>query len=143
MEYVAMRWDHRMHAELVQWVVIECSAVEVQKNGALQALPPRKDVAYFVDPETAEELSKLFADLKNGRLAAPSTAASDDPFKAYPWDHKAGNGLINWAVLRWDENHPLGRRDIAYFLWPETAEADATSFQSLVNLTPAAHAQAG
>jgi hypothetical protein len=40
--------------------------------------------------------------------------------------------MIQWAVLEWNGENPSGvsvRSDVAYFLDPETAEADARAFR--------------
>ncbi|WP_437682775.1 hypothetical protein [Sorangium sp. So ce131] len=52
---------------------------------------------------------------------------------AFPWDHLLFNPLLRWAVLEWPgEGAPPGpRRDIAYFVDPDTAESDAAAFSAL------------
>jgi hypothetical protein len=53
---------------------------------------------------------------------------------AFGWDHNIFNPLIRWAVLEWNGENPSGasvRSDVAYFLDPVTAEADARAFRVL------------
>ena len=62
--------------------------------------------------------------------AAP--AAYSNRHAAFGWDHNIFNPMIQWAVLEWNGENPSGvsvRSDVAYFLDPETAEADARTFR--------------
>src|SRR5688572_13453495 len=63
MPYVALEWDHKIGRPVIQWLVVKCQSVG-QKFGGPQALPPRRDVAYFVDTRTAERDAKAFAAFK-------------------------------------------------------------------------------
>lgn len=138
MVYVALEWDHKVGHPPIQWLVVECSSLG-EKFGGPQALPPRRDVAYFVDKETAQEDAQMFADYKN-------TMSSDDPTLVknysellhkqahlhrhvpFAWDHDMFKGLIRWAVLEWGKP---GREDMAYFLDPKIAQEDAKAFSIL------------
>jgi hypothetical protein len=124
---------------MINWIVVECQSVG-QKFGGPQALPPRRDVAYFVSEETAERDAKAFADYKTrmvdgGKPADRELGKSEAYSKrhaAFGWDHNIFNPLIQWAVLEWNGENPEGesfRNDCAYFLDPETAEADARAFR--------------
>lgn len=155
--YVALEWDHAVGRPAVKWIVVRCADIR-SKCGGPQSLAPRADVAYFVHPETAREDARLFAQLKNEAepwpLDAPSavTCAAPAPGKGdatdavhddlarhcvFGWDHLLLNEApLRWAVLEWvgaeavaaapDTPHP--RTDVAYFLDPATAEADARLF---------------
>lgn len=138
MVYVALEWDHKVAHPPIHWLVVECSSLG-EKFGGPQALPPRRDVAYFVNEETAQEDAQMFADYKN-------TMNSDDPSLVkhysellhqqanlhrhvpFAWDHDIFKGLIRWAVLEWGKP---GREDMAYFLDPKIAQEDAKAFSIL------------
>jgi hypothetical protein len=140
MPYVALEWDHKIGRPVIQWLVVQCASVG-QKFGGPQALPPRRDVAYFVDERSAERDAKAFAayktrqDQKTGRGDELRTAeAYSKRHAAFAWDHNIFNPLVRWAVLEWNGENPEGesfRNDVAYFLDPETAEADARAFRVL------------
>jgi len=133
MQYEAMEWDHMVGHTTIKWVVMECAGVGM-RAGAIQALTPRRDIAYFVDGETAEAAAKEFARLKNleiGRNGGDSgwKLRDKDEFVAYPWDHLEGQYHIQWGLLRWQrDNHGL-RTDVAYLLDRKTAENDAMMLQ--------------
>jgi len=139
MPYVALEWDHKIGRPVIQWLVVQCQSVG-QKFGGPQALPPRRDVAYFVDEESAERDAKAFAAYKTdevegkpgvaGELA--SAQAYSNRHAAFSWDHNIFNPIVQWAVLEWNGENPEGasfRSDVAYFLDPETAESDAKAFR--------------
>jgi len=138
MPYVALEWDHHIGRPMISWLVVRCQAVG-QKFGGPQALPPRRDVAYFVNPETAERDAKAFAEYKTQMDENPASVeelgtaqAYSNRHAAFGWDHNIHNPLIQWAVLEWNGENPTGksyRHDVAYFLDPETAEADARAFR--------------
>jgi len=137
MPYVALEWDHKIAKPMVKWLVVKCASLGT-KFGGPQALPPRRDIAYFVDEETAERDAKAFAAYKTGLDAqgAPETAETPAAYSnrhaAFGWDHNIFNPLIQWAVLEWNGENPSGasvRNDVAYFLDPETAETDARNFR--------------
>ena len=139
MPYVALEWDHKIGKPFVQWLVVKCASVG-QKFGGPQALPPRRDVAYFVNEQTAERDAKAFADYKNRQAegnvdAALGTAAAySNRHAAFGWDHNIFNPIVQWAVLEWNGENPEGesfREDVAYFLDPESAEGDARAFRVL------------
>jgi len=135
MPYVALEWDHHIGRPMIHWLVVQCASVG-EKFGGPQALPPRRDVAYFVNAETAERDAKAFAEYKmreerEGRVDR-ATAAYSSRHAAFGWDHNIFNPLIQWAVLEWNGENPEGksfRNDCAYFLDPETAETDAKAFR--------------
>lgn len=136
MPYVALEWDHRIAKPVIQWLVVQCASVG-QKFGGPQALPPRRDIAYFVDPETAERDAKAFAEYKtrqdegaNDQLG--TSEAYSNRHAAFAWDHNIFNPLVRWAVLEWNGENPDGksvRNDVAYFLDPELGESDARAFR--------------
>lgn len=138
MPYVALEWDHKIGRPIIQWLVVKCHSVG-RKFGGPQALPPRHDVAYFVDEEFAERDAKAFAafktrqDEKGGGGAELGMAqAYSKRHAAFGWDHHIFNPIVQWAVLEWNGESPDGvsvRSDVAYFLDPETAEADARAFR--------------
>lgn len=139
MPYVALEWDHKIGRPVIQWLVVKCRSVG-QKFGGPQALPPRHDVAYFVDERSAERDAKAFADYKtrqeNGGAGKEVRMAEvySKRHAAFAWDHNIFNPLVRWAVLEWNGENPEGesfRNDVAYFLDPETAEADARAFRVL------------
>lgn len=140
MPYVALEWDHRIGRPFMQWLVVKCASVG-QKFGGPQALPPRHDVAYFVEPATAERDAKAFAAYKTrmeegaGDAAELGTAAAySKRHAAFEWDHNIFRPQVQWAVLEWNGENPTGesvRKDVAYFLDPATAEADAKAFRVL------------
>ena len=139
MPYVALEWDHKIGKPFVQWLVVKCASVG-QKFGGPQALPPRRDVAYFVNEETAERDAKAFANYKNrqaeGRLDEDlgTATAYSNRHAAFGWDHNIFNPIVQWAVLEWNGENPEGesfREDVAYFLDPESAEGDARAFRVL------------
>src|SRR3954469_9735077 len=107
MPYVALEWDHKIGRPVIQWLVVKCSSVG-QKFGGPQALPPRRDVAYFVDEATAERDAKAFAEFKSCMSKGDGTPLVEEARKAgaysrqhaaFPWDHNLFNPLIRWAVL--------------------------------------------
>jgi hypothetical protein len=124
----------------MQWLVVQCASVG-RKFGGPQALPPRHDVAYFVEPATAERDAKAFAAYKTkleeagGNAGELGTAqAYSNNHAAFAWDHNIFQPQIQWAVLEWNGEDPTGesiRKDVAYFLDPQTAEADARAFRVL------------
>jgi hypothetical protein len=139
MPYVALEWDHHIGRPMISWLVVKCQSVG-QKFGGPQALPPRRDVAYFVNSETAERDAKAFAEYKTrveeqGGHDADEQGATDVYSKrhaAFAWDHNIFNPLVRWAVLEWNGENPEGesyRNDCAYFLDPETGERDARAFR--------------
>ena len=141
MAYVALEWDHKIGRPMIHWLVVKCQSVG-QKFGGPQALPPRRDVAYFVDSETAERDAKAFAAYKTrleeqgsaAAVASETTPAYSNRHAAFGWDHNIFNPLVQWAVLEWNGENPDGasvRSDVAYFLDPETAETDAKAFRVL------------
>jgi len=141
MPYVALEWDHKIGRPFVQWLVVKCHSVG-RKFGGPQALAPRRDVAYFLDEQTAERAAKAFAAHKTRQAEAGNGAAEalgsgetySNTHAAFAWDHNIFNPVIQWAVLEWNGNDPDGasvREDVAYFLDPETAEADARAFRVL------------
>jgi hypothetical protein len=138
MPYVALEWDHKIGRPMVQWLVVKCASVG-HKFGGPQALPPRRDVAYFVNPETAERDAKAFAAYKTrqdegSKESLGKTEVYSKRHAAFAWDHNIFNPLIQWAVLEWNGENPEGesvRNDIAYFLDPDTGEADARAFRVL------------
>lgn len=145
MPYVALEWDHRIGKPMVKWLVVKCASLGT-KFGGPQALPPRRDIAYFVDEETAERDAKAFAEYKMSEAAATETpAAYSNRHAAFAWDHNIHNPLIQWAVLEWNGENPTGksvRNDVAYFLDPETAEADARAFRVIRDELLAAETEA-
>lgn len=141
MPYVALEWDHRIARPMIRWVVVKCQSVG-RKFGGPQALPPRRDIAYFVDGRTAERDAKAFAAYKTSqeeggsgfRQGLGAAEAYSNRHAAFLWDHNIFNPLIGWAVLEWNGESPDGvsvRSDVGYFLDPETAEADARAFRVL------------
>lgn len=141
MPYVALEWDHKIGRPIVKWLVVKCHSLG-QKFGGPQALPPRRDVAYFVDERSAERDAKAFAAYKtrqdDKRFGAAEKLGTTTPYSnrhaAFAWDHNIFNPIIQWAVLEWNGENPDGesvRSDVAYFLDPETAEADARAFRVL------------
>jgi hypothetical protein len=142
MPYVALEWDHKIGRPVIQWLVVKCKSVG-EKFGGPQALPPRRDVAYFVDEQTAERDAKAFAAYKTRQDEGTETAddaalgtatAYSKRHAAFGWDHNIFNPLVQWAVLEWNGENPDGesfRNDVAYFLDPETGEADARAFRVL------------
>jgi hypothetical protein len=132
--YAAFEWDHVAGSKYIQWVVIECAGIG-QLYGGVQALAPRRDIAYFVDAESAEADARLFAELKNQNAAATGrhivSADCPDRHEAFNWDHAEGRNLFQWAVLKHRPVTKDGKRvrqDMAYFLDSATAQADATLF---------------
>lgn len=141
MPYVALEWDHKIGRPVIQWLVVKCQSVG-QKFGGPQALPPRRDVAYFVNEESAERDAKAFAEYKtsldNGSEASSGKLGKAEAYSkrhaAFSWDHNIFNPIVQWAVLEWNGENPEGesfRNDVAYFLDPETAESDARAFRVL------------
>ena len=105
MPYVALEWDHHIGRPMIQWLVVKCQSVG-QKFGGPQALPPRRDIAYFVDSETAERDAKAFAEYKTRLDEANvttdelgSSPAYSTRHAAFGWDHNIFNPLVQWAVL--------------------------------------------
>jgi hypothetical protein len=141
MPYVALEWDHKIGRPIIQWLVVKCHSVG-QKFGGPQALPPRRDVAYFVDTRSAERDAKAFAAYKTrqdeGQNQAEEALGAEEVYSnrhaAFAWDHNIFNPVIQWAVLEWNGENPDGvsvRSDVAYFLDPEAGEADARAFRVL------------
>jgi len=141
MPYVALEWDHKIGRPVIQWLVVKCQSVG-EKFGGPQALPPRRDVAYFVDEQTAERDAKAFAAYKTridkGGTESDQKLGKSEAYSkkhaAFGWDHNIFNPLVQWAVLEWNGENPEGesfRNDVAYFLDPETGEADARAFRVL------------
>ncbi|NJP11778.1 MAG: hypothetical protein HC866_21815 [Leptolyngbyaceae cyanobacterium RU_5_1] len=144
MPYAALKWDHRVGRPTICWLVVKCASVG-EKFGGPQALPPRRDIAYFVHEETAEEDAKEFAEFKNATDGIENSTVmsqyqdllqSDLNAKqhaAFEWDHNIFNTLIHWAVLQWGGQGQYGadRQDIAYFLDIKTANIDARIFSLL------------
>jgi hypothetical protein len=134
MPYVALEWDHRIGKPMIHWLVVQCAGVG-EKCGGPIALAPRRDIAYFCSEETAERDAKAFAAYKNaqheGRSPFPERREGHPQrHMAYAWDHNYFSSLIRWGVLEWggEGGKPMPRTDVAYFLDPETAEADARAF---------------
>ncbi|MEA2166381.1 MAG: hypothetical protein QOK37_4508 [Thermoanaerobaculia bacterium] len=138
MAYVALEWDHKIGRPVIQWLVVKCESVG-EKFGGPQALPPRRDIAYFVDEQSAERDAKAFAAYKTRQAEGNAEdlgagQAYSNRHAAFSWDHNIFNPLVQWAVLEWNGENPEGesfRNDVAYFLDPETAEADARAFRAL------------
>jgi hypothetical protein len=137
MPYVALEWDHKIGRPVIQWLVVKCQSVG-RKFGGPQALPPRRDIAYFVDGDTAERDAKAFAAYKTSRELDASGAEPETPeaysnrHAAFAWDHNIFNPIVQWAVLEWNGENPEGesfRNDVAYFLDPDSAETDAKAFR--------------
>ena len=137
MPYVALEWDHKIGRPMINWIVVKCQSVG-QKFGGPQALPPRRDVAYFVNPETAERDAKAFAAYKTSQDEGTAVESLGDAqaysnrHAAFAWDHNIFNPIVQWAVLEWNGENPDGvsvRSDVAYFLDPASAEADARAFR--------------
>lgn len=135
MPYVALEWDHKIGRPMINWIVVKCASVG-RKFGGPQAMAPRHDVAYFVEPSTAERDAKAFAAYKTRMeegtadvLGAAECYSSRHA--AFGWDHNIFNPVIKWAVLEWNGEHAEEsvRNDVAYFLDPNTAEADARAFR--------------
>ncbi|MFC3033619.1 hypothetical protein ACFOEE_13915 [Pseudoalteromonas fenneropenaei] len=135
--FVALKWDHQIAKHFIGWIVVECSAVS-EKFGLPQALPPRRDIAYFVDSETAEADAKAFAAYKNNELEW-STESQYAPYLSdhhgychYAWDHCYLKELVHYAVLYWEDGHHITptphRDDVAYFLCQQNAALDAAAF---------------
>ncbi len=156
--YVALEWDHAIGSQAVRWLVVRCADI-VGKCGGPQSLAPRSDVAYFVHETTAAADARLFASLKNRAepWGADQGLAPADPahrtFRplerhcVFEWDHLILAGApLRWGVLEWcgaealtiDPNASHPRTDVAYFLDPTTAEADARAFAAERDRTVAA-----
>ncbi|MCS3454556.1 hypothetical protein M2366_000595 [Aeromonas sp. BIGb0405] len=58
MRHYAYQWDHQIFSSTLKWGVLEWSGDETQKSS-------RIDVAYFVDLDSAEPDSKVFAFLRD------------------------------------------------------------------------------
>jgi hypothetical protein len=137
MPYVALEWDHKIGRPVIQWLVVQCQSVG-RKFGGPQALPPRHDVAYFVEPSTAERDAMAFAAYRTrleetgGGEALGTAETYSNRHAAFGWDHNIFRPQVQWAVLAWNGEDPDGasvRADVAYFLDPKTAEADARAFR--------------
>jgi hypothetical protein len=135
--YAALEWDHDLAKHFVGWIVVECSSID-QLFGLPQALPPRRDIAYFVKNPSAEKDARAFAEMKNQPdniqiLSKYSPHLSDHHgFIHYAWDHNYLQELIKHAVLYWEDGHhdsdkPI-RDDIAYFVHPDTSQNDSELF---------------
>lgn len=125
MTYVALEWDHKIGKFAIGWLVVKCASVG-QKFGGPQALPPRKDIAYFVNPETAEMDAKSFAEFKNKSDAADQeefvkiNLAEASRHAAFEWDHNIFNPLIKWAVLEWGAiTNRLAHETMWHIFWME------------------------
>ncbi|AGO84983.1 hypothetical protein psal_cds_893 [Pandoravirus salinus] len=154
--YVALEWDHIVGRPALKWLVVRCADIR-SKCGGPQSLAPRADVAYFCHPETAEADARLFARLKNAiepwppgapaALSPQDLSRTDEVEKkaasdlarhcVFAWDHLLLNEApVRWAVLEWEGADAVAaapdvahaRTDVAYFLDPLTAEADARLF---------------
>ena len=135
--YVALKWDHIIGAHFVQWIVVKCNGIS-DKFGLPQALPPRRDIAYFTDPQSAEQDAKQFADYKNtGQMADIEKKYSPNlgehhGFCHYACDHTYLGELVKHAVLYWEDGKHFSpepyRSDIAYFIDPQTSEMDSIFF---------------
>jgi hypothetical protein len=140
--YAALEFDHALFKPQIKWIVVQCAGVGHKCGGPI-ALPPRHDVAYFVNPNTAREDAEAFADLKNrqadGRLndsernmvEGAAHGATPKRHLAYPWDHQLmAEKPLRWGVLEWSGHEEVAapRIDIAYFTDPATAETDAKLF---------------
>jgi hypothetical protein len=135
--YIALQWDHKIAENFLSWIVVECSGV-TDKFGLPQALPPRQDIAYFVDSVTAQADAKAFAELKN-KNQQPTFKGDFSPFISdhhgfthYQWDHNYLSDLVKHAVLYWEDGkhqhaEPV-RDDIAYFVDPLHAKQDSEYF---------------
>lgn len=134
--YIALKWDHQIGAHFVSWLVVECSSV-TEKFGLPQALPPRRDIAYFVDEKTAEQDAKVFAHYKNTQQH--ETVESYSPYLSdhhgychYEWDHSYFSDFIRHAVLYWEDGHheqpSAVRSDVGYFICPDYSETDSHFF---------------
>ena len=144
MPYAALKWDHQVGRPTICWLVVKCASIG-EKFGGPQALPPRRDIAYFVHEETAEQDAKEFAEFKNATDGIENTMTmgqyqellqsdlSAERHAAFEWDHNIFNALIHWDVLQWGGQGQYGvdRQDIAYFLDRETAHIDAKVFSFL------------
>ena len=149
MPYVALEWDHHIGRPMISWLVVKCASVG-RKFGGPQALPPRRDIAYFVNRETAERDAKAFAAYKTREEAGTGEQLGTNEcyskrHAAFGWDHNIFNPLVKWAVLEWNGENPDGvsvRNDVAYFLDGESGEADARAFRVLRDEMEAADASA-
>ncbi|HUI77205.1 MAG TPA: hypothetical protein VLY24_04800 [Bryobacteraceae bacterium] len=139
MQYVALEFDHLIGQHAIRWVVLECAGVGRVCGGPI-ALPPRRDVAYFLDPQSAEIDAMEFTDFKNRNGASDDAVLrkvreGGEPSRhhAYPWDHHIFSGHISWACLEWSGSEQISapRLDVAYFVHPESAESDAKAFSWL------------
>jgi hypothetical protein len=134
MPYVALEWDHKIGRPMINWIVVKCHSVGT-KFGGPQAMAPRYDAAYFVNPSTAERDAKAFAAYKMSETEEGTAGECySKRHAAFAWDHNIFNPVVKWAVLEWNGENPDGasvRTDVAYFLDPETAEADARAFRVL------------
>jgi hypothetical protein len=144
MPYTALEFDHLIGQHAIRWIVLECASLGRACGGPV-ALPPRRDIAYFLEPRTAETDARGFADFKNRMTSATTTAADElvskkvrergEPHKhhAYEWDHSIFGAQISWACLEWSGSEEIAgpRTDVAYFVNRETAEADARAFSWL------------
>ncbi|MGQ7247023.1 hypothetical protein ACUN9Y_06760 [Halomonas sp. V046] len=135
--YVALKWDHKIGAHFVSWIVVQCAEVG-EKFGLPQALAPRRDIAYFVHPDSAERDAKAFAAFKQaGSVPQPDPAYSaylsaHHGYCHYAWDHNYLAELVKHAVLYWEDGQhrrdaPV-RDDLAYFVCPEASECDSRFF---------------
>ncbi|MDK1287303.1 hypothetical protein [Pseudoalteromonas umbrosa] len=135
--FVALKWDHQIGAHFVSWLVVECAAIR-DKFGLPQAIPPRRDIAYFVNPKTAEQDAKAFADHKNG-VASVTCEQDYSPYLSdhhgyahYQWDHTYLEELVKHAVLYWEDGRHIEskpfRDDVAYFVCPYESESDSRFF---------------
>jgi hypothetical protein len=141
MPYIAFEFDHRIGMHTVRWLVMECAGEETKFGGPFAA-KPRRDIAYFVDPDTAEADARAFAEYRES-LTASGAGGEAMEIRAladsgempsrhipYEWDHTIYREELRWAVLKWSgaEEVHAPREDVAYFIDPETAEEDARAF---------------
>lgn len=140
MPFVALEFDHHIAQHSIRWIVIDCAGIGHKCGGPI-ALPPRQDIAYFLDPMTAEQDAVHFAAYKNAiadgtadayREIEQKISDGEHPHFHYPyqWDHLIFSDTIRWAVLKWSgsEQTPSKRVDVAYFVAPKTAAQDARAF---------------
>lgn len=135
--YAALEWDHALAKHFVGWIVVECSAID-QLFGLPQALPPRRDIAYFVNNSTAQQDAMAFAEMKNHSGSVEKSSkyspylSDHHGFTHYAWDHNYLQELIKHAVLYWEDGQHTSskpiRDDIAYFVHPDTSQNDSELF---------------
>ena len=67
--HAAFAWDHNIFNPIVQWAVLEWNGENPD------GVSVRTDVAYFLDPQTAESDARAFRVLRDGLVAEKSIAA--------------------------------------------------------------------